>query len=69
MDREEKRSFVAEDGEALPEDALYWANLFRARPGEILEAMRTIEDHPEPEDPTKVPRAMSGEARPGSQGS
>jgi hypothetical protein len=45
---EEPRSFVGDD-EQLPEDVLYWANLFRAEPDQVEAAMEQVEDHPEPE--------------------
>jgi hypothetical protein len=46
--RQESRSFVS-DQEDLPEDVLYWANLFKATPQQVASAMEQVEEHPEPE--------------------
>ena len=45
--RQEPRSFVS-DEEELPEDVLYWANLFRATPEQVESALEQVEQHPEP---------------------
>ena len=50
--RQEPRSFVSDD-EQLPEDVLYWANLFRASPQQVESALEQVEEHPEPEPQTK----------------
>ena len=46
--RQEPRSFVS-DEEELPEDVLYWANLFRATPQQVESALEQVEEHPEPQ--------------------
>ena len=59
MSVNEPKSFAQDESDVLAEDVMYWANLFRATPNEVKSALETLQEHPEPEDPTAVPRAMS----------
>jgi hypothetical protein len=49
--KQEPRSFASDEGQ-LPEDVLYWANLFRASPDQTEAAMEQVAAHPEPEPRT-----------------
>jgi hypothetical protein len=56
-----KASLTQAEDEQLDEDVYYWANLFQASPAEVANAMETVTEHPEPEDPTELPRSISAD--------
>lgn len=59
MSVNESRSFAQDQSDDLAEDVMYWANMFKASPSEVRSALKTVHDHPEPEDPTQVPNAIA----------